>query len=188
MDLFDAIRNRRSIRAFDSRDVDREVIDELIAAATCAPSRWNVQPWHFHVATGDVRRRVAGIMAMNTQYAQEALAAMGPEAVEMAARFYADLGHAPVVIGISSPLSEDKNEAMDDAVSVGAAVENFLLAATALGLGTCSLSAPSWVRSELLDAFQVPEGSELVSMIIVGYSGEVPHAQSRNTDVTTYLE
>ncbi|MRS11611.1 MAG: nitroreductase family protein [Actinobacteria bacterium] len=188
MELLDAIRQRRSIRVFDGRPVDPALIDRLVEAATYAPSRWNIQPWHFHIATNDARRRVAETMAMNTQYVEEALASMGPEMVEYAARFYADLGRAPVVIGISSPLADDRYDAMDDAVSVGAALENFLLAATSLGLATCSLSAPAWVRSQLAQVFEIPEGSELRSMIVVGYADEVPREKDRHTDVATYLK
>jgi nitroreductase len=59
MELHDAIRARRSVRVFQSTPVARPLIEGIIADATYAPSRWNVQPWHFHVATGAALARAA---------------------------------------------------------------------------------------------------------------------------------
>jgi len=187
MELRDAIRERRSIRVFESRPVDRAIIDRLVDAATYAPSRFNVQPWHFHIATGEARRRVAEVMAMNTAYVQEYLDVLGPEAIEHAARFYADLGNAPVIIAISSKHVDDPTEWLDDTISVGAALENFLLAVVDEGLAACSLTAPHWIRDKLIEAFEVAEGSELMALIVVGYGQETPHVKDRHTDVRTYL-
>lgn len=187
MELRDAIRSRRSIRAFDSRPVDRAIIDRLVDAATYAPSRFNIQPWHFHVATGDARRRVAEVMAMNTAYVQEYLDVLGPEGIEYAARFYADLGSAPVIIGISSVRVEDPTEWMNDTIAVGAALQNLLLTVVDEGLSACSLSSPHWIRDKLVEVFEVPEGSELMALIVVGYGQEQPHEKDRNTDNVTYL-
>lgn len=187
MELKDAIRSRRSIRAFDPRPVDREVIGRLIDAATYAPSRFNIQPWHFHVCTGEARKRVAEVMAMNTAYVQEYLDVLGPEGIEYAAKFYADLGAAPVIIGISSKRVEDPTEWLDDTIAVGAALENFLLAVVDEGLAACSLTAPHWIRDRLVEVFEIPEGSELMALIVVGYGQEKPHDKERHTNVVTYL-
>ena len=129
MELMDAIRNRRSIRVFDGRPVDLETVRTLVQAASFAPSRMNSQPWHFHVVTDAALHRVTEVMAMSTSYLEEYLDVLGPEGVERAARFHADLGNAPVAIGISSPYYEDPFEARDEAISIGAALENLLLAA-----------------------------------------------------------
>ncbi len=187
MEVFDAIRSRRSIRAFESRPVDREVIDRLIDAATYAPSRMNSQPWHFHVCTGDARKRVAEVMAMNTAYVQEYLDVLGPEVIEYAARFYADLGSAPVVIGISAIRVDDPTAWLDDAIAVGAALENLLLTVVEEGLAACSLTAPHWIRDRLVEAFEVADGSELMALIVLGYGCEIPREKERHTDIVTYL-
>ncbi|MHB1323234.1 MAG: nitroreductase family protein [Coriobacteriia bacterium] len=187
MEVFDAIRSRRSVRAFETRPVDREIIERLIDAATHAPSRMNAQPWHFHVCTGDARKRVAEVMAMNTAYVQEYLDVLGPEVIEYAARFYADLGSAPVVIGISTSRVDDPTVWLDDTISVGAALENFLLTVVDEGLAACSLTAPHWIRDRLVKVFEVPEGSDLMALIVLGYGREIPHEKERHTDVVTYL-
>lgn len=187
MDLRDAISSRRSIRVFESRPVDRSMIDRLVDAATYAPSRFNTQPWRFHIATGAARKRIAEVMAMNTAYVQEYLDVLGPEVVEHAARFYADLGNAPVVIAVSAQRMDDPTDALNDTIAVGAAIQNFLLAAVDEGLAACSLTAPHWVRDRLIEAFEIPEGAELMALIVLGYAAETPHEKERHTDVVTYL-
>lgn len=188
MELMDAIAARRSIRMFDGRPVDRADIDALVSAATYAPSRWNIQPWRFHIAVGEPRKRIAEVMALNTSYVEEYLSVKGPEFIEYAARFYADLGSAPVVVGISAPRVDDPTEWLDDTISVGAALQNFLLAATDRGLATCSLTAPHWIRDQLVEAFEIPEGSDIMAMIVLGYGDEEPQVKERQTDVATYLK
>lgn len=188
MDLRDVILSRRSIRVFESRPVDRVILDRLVEAATYAPSRFNTQPWRFHIATGGARKRIAEVMAMNTAYVQEYLDVLGPEVVERAARFYADLGNAPVVVGISAKRVADDTEWLDDTIAVGAAIQNFLLAVVDEGLAACSLTAPHWVRDRLVEAFEIPEGSELMALIVLGYGAETPHKKERHADVVTYLK
>jgi len=187
MELMDAIRGRRSIRVFDGTPVDRAVIDELVDAATYAPSRMNMQPWYFHVATGPARARVAEVMGMSTAHLTEYLDMLGPEGVERAARFYAELGNAPVVVGIAAPDTDDVYEARDIAISVGAAMQNFLLAAADHGLGACSISIPYWISDQLATVFEMAEGWSIVSMIVLGRPAEEPAPRERLTDVVTYL-
>jgi nitroreductase len=188
MELTDAIRGRRSIRAFDGRSVDESIIGTLIDAATYAPSRFNIQPWHFHVASGDARKRIIEVMAMNTAYVQEYLDVYGPEVIEHAAKFYADLGNAPVVIAISAKHVDDATEWLDDTISVGTALQNFLLAVVEQGLAACSLTAPHWVRDKLMEAFEIPDGSEIMALIVLGYPAEEPLEKDRHTDIVTYLK
>lgn len=187
MELMDAIRGRRSIRVFDGAPVDRAVIDAVIEAATYAPSRMNMQPWHFHVAIGEARSRVAAVMSMTTAYLDEYLEVLGADGVERAARFYAELGSAPVVIGVAAPRSSDPYEARDIAISVGAAIENLLLATVDHGLSACSISVPHWIVDQLADVFDMLEGWEIVSIIVVGHAAEQATDRERHTDVVTYL-
>ena len=53
MDLMEAIQQRRSIRAFTSKPVSKEVIREILSIACRAPSAMNTQPWEFVVLTGE---------------------------------------------------------------------------------------------------------------------------------------
>lgn len=58
MDLDQAMNERRSIRGFADKPVTREVLEEVIALASRAPSSMNTQPWHLHVLTGEPLEKV----------------------------------------------------------------------------------------------------------------------------------
>lgn len=188
MELKDVLRARHSIRVFKKDPIDESVVREIIELAALAPSTFNLQPWHFHVTTGSARDAVNEVMAQTTQYLQEYVDKLGPEAVDTAARFYADLGGAPVVVGISAPIID--NPLIDPSnicLSIGACIENVLLLSAEAGLGACNLTVPQWVADELRDAFQVPADRELVSIMIMGVPDEVPEPQEHNPEVLTWL-
>ncbi|MFC9550366.1 nitroreductase [Rhodococcus sp. NPDC056960] len=58
MNVYDAVRSRRSVRQFTHRPVDRAVLERVLDAATRAPSGGNVQPWHTYVVSGASRDRL----------------------------------------------------------------------------------------------------------------------------------
>lgn len=187
MELIEAVRGRRSIRMFDGRAVAPEVLADVLESATYAPSRMNTQPWHFHVATGEARTRVADVIALTTTYLEEYIDVLGAEAVKHAASFYADLGKAPVIIGVASPVVEDPSELRDYLISVGAAIQNVMLTAHDRGIAGCAISSPDWIRDRLSQVFVVQEGWEIVSLVVLGFAAEEPHERSRHADVVTYL-
>ncbi len=187
MELLEALHARHSTRVYDGRPMDVDTLLRLIEAATLAPSAHNNQPWHFHVAMGASRVEVGETMALTTQYLQEYVETLSAEELDMAARFYADLGKAPVVIAISVPASADTVDFAHDYISVGAAIENFMLAALEEGLGSCSLSAPTWIVDKLMDVFEIPAGREIASLLIVGHPDETPPLRDRRHDVVTFL-
>jgi len=187
MEMLEALRVRHSTRVYDGSPVDVETVLRLVDAASLAPSSHNSQPWHFHVALGDARLDVVETMALTTQYLQEYVDVLSPEEIDMAARFYADLGKAPVVIAVSVPATEDADERALEYISVGAAVQNFMLAALDEGLGSCSITAPTWIVDRLEKVFKIPAGREIASLLILGHPDETPSPRERRHDVVTLL-
>jgi nitroreductase len=51
MDIYEAVRSRRAVRAFTDAPVSREVLEHVLSAAAWAPSGSNIQPWHVYVLT-----------------------------------------------------------------------------------------------------------------------------------------
>jgi nitroreductase len=189
MDLMQAIMGRHSVRAFTSDPVDAATLDTLIGAAAAAPSSYNSQPWYFHVAKGETRRRVGEIIAQSTVYLGEYMQLIGPEKSKQLEAFFAELGGAPIVIAVSVPPVDDDHAArVNEYLSAGCAIENLLLATHAAGLGACNITFPHWVRDELVAAFGVPTERELVSLIVLGHPAEQPVAPPHRTDVATILE
>jgi nitroreductase len=188
MELIQAIHQRHSVRAFSPEPVSHEDIQQLIEAGAAAPSAYNSQPWRFHIAIGASRDRVNEIMALSTVHLTEYMEVLGPERFQQVEDFYANLGHAPIVIACSVPETETELDRLNEYLSAGAAIENILLAATALGLGSCNITFSFWVRGQLLEAFEIPEGREIVSLVLIGHPGEKPVAPEHREDVATILD
>jgi nitroreductase len=188
MDVYEAILDRRSIRKFDGAPVDHAVIERIVRAAGAAPSPRNSQPWHFDVTTGATRDAVCGITALSTVHLQEYLDILPPNDYEAAERFFASLGNAPVVVAVSIPVAEDEPTRINDTLSAGCAIENFMLAAFAEGLGCCNITFSFWVRDKLSDLLGISDDREIVSLVLLGHPAELPEPAVRRTDVATYSD
>ena len=156
MDLWEAISTRSSIRQFGARGVNPSTVKKILETGVRAPSAGNRQSWHFVV----VRR--AGIKEELSQ------AAFGQGAV----------AQAPVVIVIcadperSATKYGSRGRELYCLQDTAAAAGHMLLAATALGLGTCWVGAFD-ERSAAL-ALDLPEHLRPVAMILLGYAAEGP--------------
>jgi nitroreductase len=155
MELSEAIRERRSIRAFKKQDVPEEIAEKLIDAARQAPSAGNIQPWEFVI----IRRQ---------DVKEELVKAAGQAFVE----------EAPVVIVVCA---NEKRSSMGYGVrgkilyciqDTAAATQNILLTAHSLGLGTCWIGA--FNEDKAGKAVNAPEGIRPVAIIPVGYADESP--------------
>ncbi len=58
MDVFDAIKSRKSIRAFTDQPVSKEMIEQILEISQRAPSGTNTQPWHVYICAGEVRQAI----------------------------------------------------------------------------------------------------------------------------------
>lgn len=188
MDLREAITSRRSIRAYSAEPVARDVIEDLIHLAEQAPSSMNSQPWHFHVATGEARSRVVRIVGSTTKYLEEYLRVLSPEELEVAEEFFADLGHAPVVIAVSVPSLDEEPDRTNALLATGGAIQSLQLAARDKGLGSCCITFSWWVREDLSDVFLVPADREIVALVLLGAPAEVPQPPGRNGGHVDFVE
>jgi nitroreductase len=188
VELDDAIRGRRSVRLFKDEPVDREVVRELIELAVAAPSSHNLQPWHFYVATGEVRDRACEILSQTTLYYEEYLESLPEAQAEATIAFFASLGDAPVIVAVTLPSTEERLDQINSCVSAGGAIQNMQLAAYERGLGSCNITFSFWVRDELSELFGAPEDREIVSLVILGHPAEEAVDRGRDLDVITFLE
>jgi nitroreductase len=161
MDVFEAIRGRRSIRAFRSDEVSDEVVERLVDAARWAPSAGNIQPWEFIVVRKPETRRALAEAALGQSFLEEAPVVI----VVCADELRSSQGYG--VRGRSLYCIQD----------TAAAVQNVHLAAYSLGLGTCWVGA--FDEEEARRILRVPEGMRPVAMIPVGYPAEAPRHRSR---------
>lgn len=177
MDAIEAIRTRRSIRAFRSEPVARALIESVILDAAQAPPPMRGQvPWAFSVVEGMTRISDLGERAMTharTQHRPDE-----PGWGWLARDGFKVFWDAPVVIVISGRL--------EDCCRAG---QNLMLSAHARGLGTCWVGAPlAWLETkEARDAVGVPEGMTPQAVLCLGYAREVPDAPPQAKPVIVWV-
>jgi nitroreductase len=188
MEFWHVIEGRHSTRDYAQRAVSREKLTRILHAAAAAPSAMNSQPWRYHVAEGESRIEVGKLLAQATVHLSEYMDVLGPDHYEAAVEWYSSLGNAPVVIGVSAPRSDTEFEMTNTLLSVGASIENLLLAAMADGLGACNITFAWWVRDDLRARFGVDEDREIVAILAIGYVGsQAPAAPAHREDVADWV-
>jgi len=147
MDLYEAIRCRRSVRSFRPDPIPQEVLDRVLEAARCAPSSLNLQPWRFIlVKAPQIKREIVSCCP-------------GQSFVE----------DAPLLIVACGLPTEGKigGRTPSTLADVAVAMAHLSLAAAAEGLGTCWITA--FEEEPLRRALGVPEGEQVVLISPLGY-------------------
>lgn len=208
----DFIYKRKSIRKFKDCAIPKEDILTLLDAATHAPSPKHQQNWHFVVLQNrEIINQMAEIVSKShTEIAKMALTPEQGEKYMRLLKYYTLFQHAPVVIIVygneydmieydilkANGASEERLAeilAPQSAVQgIGAAVENFLLAATEIGYGTCYMTGPTHAKKQIEDLIGFKkEGYQLMSLIALGVPEEnTPSAPKRKPleEVVTFID
>jgi F420 biosynthesis protein FbiB-like protein len=185
--LYQAIRERRSIRRYTDQTLDRTLIERLLTAATWAPSAHNRQPWRFAVIeNADKRERLADAMntVLRADLSEDGLSPVQIEA--HAARRRARLRCAPVLILMCVTLADmheypDQKRRRAERImatqSLALAGQNLLLAAHAEGLGACWLCAPLFCPDVVRATLDLPLDWEPQALISLGWPAESPEKE-----------
>ena len=175
--VLSAIMARRSVRRYLDKPVEHEKLELVARAGINAPSGMNRQPWAVRVVESQEL-----IARVNEVYVQE-----NADQVKRDANFKNMFRNAPNIICVCSP---DKGGDLD----AGLLGENMMLAAQALGLGTCCLGGPvrfingSEKARFFLDALDIPEGYRLNYILAIGYPDEQPDAKPRDAAKVKYIK
>ena len=185
--MIQSIKDRRSIRKYQNKDVPRNMIEEIIQAGMLAPSSKNRQPWEFVVVTDAAKADM--LEAMQKGLEREKASPILPNSakhIKAAEYTVSIMEQAPVVILIVNPLGmaidkpitpEDRIYEICNAQSIGAAIENMTLTATELGLGSLWVCDTYFVYRELKDWLHTDR--ELFASLVVGYADVAPSARPR---------
>ena len=150
MDVFEAVKTRRSIRKYQDRNVEQEKIKKILESARLSPSACNNQPWHFIVVSEKTARQ-----SLFPAYPREWFA------------------KAPVII-VACVMPEASWIRKDGEaywkVDAAIAVQDMVLVAHELGLGTCWVAA--FDEAKIKAALGVPEKVRVVALLPVGYPAE----------------
>jgi nitroreductase len=152
MDVLEAIRMRRSIRKYRPERIPDEKLKTILEAARLAPSAANRQPWRF-VVVEDRERRKALAKAANDQ------------------TFISDAG--AIVVATSDPEKSARWHEKDTMI----ALEHVVLAATALGYGTCWIGA--FDEDAVKSLLKIPAKMKVVAVLPIGIPDEKPAPRRR---------
>lgn len=156
MDAIQCLKKRRAVRSFEDKEIDKEILKDIIDCARLAPSARNEQKWEFIVITDEnTLEKVASMTGQN---------------------FIKEAGACVAVV------SEDYKYYLEDGA---AASENILLAARSYRIGSCWVAGDKKPYAEnILKLLNIPEGYKLVSLLALGYGQfPEPHGKRELEDV-----
>ena len=165
MEFNKVIQNRRSIRSFQSKEIDREILERILNNALLSPSAHNKQPWNYYVFTLDKKKEIENIISEKITNKHELTYY---EKIMRKCLVY--LQEAPILI-LAYINSEDVMN--NDILSMGASIEHILLSATNEGLGSLWLGVITEFEKELNTYLNIND-KKLVSGIILGYRNDEP--------------
>jgi nitroreductase len=188
VDLFEALQTTRAVRRFTNEPVTDEEIVTCIRAAMQAPNGGNIQPWQFVVVTDtEAKRAIGGVYRRAyDRYEPAARAATPPFRSEedaarharnsRSARHLADhIGDAPAMVLVLMPIIpwgfDDAEGHMDIGplyASVYPAVQNFMLAARGLGIGTTLTTVFRIYHDVVRKLLDIPDRYEIAALIPMG--------------------
>ena len=147
MDVFDAIKKRRSVRTYLDKPIEEEKLNAVLEAGRLAPSASNRQEWRFVIVRdGEVRRKLGE--AANEQ---------------------SFVGTAPVVIAACAVTDEHVMSCgqLCYPIDVAIALDHISLAAVEHGLGTCWIGA--FNEGKVKEILGIPEEVRVVGLMPIGY-------------------
>ena len=169
MNALDCIFKRRSIRKYREGKVKDEDLKKILEAAIMAPSAGNLQPWKFYIVRNLNIKRELTRAAYNQEFIYQADVCIVVVAIpDISARVYGERGAKLYCIQ-----------------DTAAAVQNILLASTALGYGTCWVGA--FNESMVREILKLPPEERPVAMIPIGIPAVDPLPPQRKRDVFVFL-
>jgi nitroreductase len=192
VDLLQAIRERKSVRAFKPDPIPKETIEEILRLTIRAPSAVNTQPWEFFVVTDEEKERLSrklikayekkqvtcspgAVKSLPQTYSQRGLAiseSMKPYLEQIGVSFEQFIGEgscrfygAPVAIIICLDGSFPKTRMVD----IGIALGYLMLGAHSFGLATCPIGLMAAYEDEIKDLLNIPQNKNVIIGVALGY-------------------
>lgn len=176
----DIIRARRTSMLVDKeRPVPNELIEELCELASWAPNHKRTWPWRFTAITGPAQLRFGDTVA-------EAMATFGdePAKVDKARTKYA---RTPAVVVVGSTAGDSELRAAENRDATAAAIQNFMLAATARGLATYWGSCPKGANDPVAQFCGFEPDTAVVCIMYLGWATSTVEAPERPQPSISYL-
>ena len=163
---------RKSIRSYLDTPVPDEMIKQLLEAARLAPSAGNLQAWHFYVIKSKEVQKQVFEKCYPVQWIKK----------------------APVLIVVAADRNKSSSRYMERGAELyclqdtAAAIENILLCAKSIGLGSCWVGAFS--EEAMTEILHLKEDVRPIAILPIGYAAEEPASRGRESveNVTTWVE
>jgi len=160
MKVIDAIKGRRSVRAFKRKEIEKEKIELLKEALIWAPSAGNLQSRKFYFVSSKKLKEEIAIAALNQEFiAQAPLVAIACTDSRIQQRY------------------GERGKELYNKLDVAASVQNLMLEAFELGLGTCWIGA--FNEEKIKGILNLPKNLTPITIIPVGYPAEKLSAPKR---------
>ena len=162
MDVFEAIRTRRSIRKYKDKQVPWDNIVTILQAGKYAPSAGNLQNWKFIVVKNDAKRKTIAKACLEQEWMEQ----------------------SPIyIVVVAEPLKAERYYGTRGArlytiQGCAAAIDNMLLTAHSLGLGSCWVGA--FDEDEIWRILGLPEESFVQGIVTIGYADETPNSPPKH--------
>ncbi len=184
----DSIQKRRSIRKYEDRQIEKSDIEEIIKAGMLAPSAKNRQPWKYIVYRSGAKEELLDKMedGLIREERIEASLPLSKNGLPDAFHTLKIMRQAPVLIIILNTNGvsifekigvDERVTEICDSLSIGASVENMLLRATELGIGSLWIANTCFAYKELVEYIGTEQ--QLVGAVALGYADEFPNARPR---------
>lgn len=203
MDLFHAIKERRSTRAFLGKPVERQNLERLLSLATQAPSAINIQPWELTVVSGEEKQRLSRLLVKRMK---ERNISCAPGAKSALPEYFVDrqrgllnsmLPYLPEDLPFQNFINEgscnfygaptaiifsiDQIFSSPRLTDIGIIVGYLVLAAHGMGLGACPIGLITAFDDEIKEELNLSEDKHVVIGVAVGYRDpDAPVNQARS--------
>lgn len=157
MDVAKAIRDRRSVRSYENKDIPQEVLLKVLEAARLAPSANNRQPWKFVVVREAAKRAALAKAAKEQQFVAEAPVVIAAVALEP---------ERTMTCGVPTY-----------AVDLAIAVDHMTLAAVDQGLGSCWIGA--FYQEDVKKLLEIPDEYKVAALLTLGYARDQARFKNR---------
>lgn len=154
MSIIDAVLNRRSIRRYEQKEIPKDVLEKILEAGRQAPSAANKQPWHF-IVVDDLEAKKALSKGMFSRFIKDA-----PVTIVGCA-------HKDIIAGKWS------------VVSTTIALQNMVIAAWTLGVGSCWIG--DFNEEKVKTLLAIPEKWNVLALVTFGYPAEKPQPRNKKS-------
>lgn len=192
-----SIYHRRSIRKYSDKQVPKEMIAQIIDAGRMSPSAKNRQPWRYIVLGGENKSEFLKHMwqGIIREENERALLPDSKNGIPDAKNTWKIMMQAPILIVVLNTNGKNPFDVIDpdsrfaeicDTLSIGASIENMLLKATEMNLGTLWIANTCYAYKEITEYLGTTQ--QLVGAIALGYADESPTQRPRKNieDIVEY--